>query len=397
MTDKRVHETQESKRIAFVTLSVSLGSILYSNIKFAQRLIDEGHEVDFVGIEDVADKDRLAFPPEVRCFALAAHRVRQGPFAFRRYALKRRPDTIIASSHLQCLIVALAVRMLDYRPRLVLKAHISTPELLKRQQSFFDRFLLMPALRLVAPQRTMFAAVSEAGARELQTSLGLKSDSVQALWDPVLPLAVRDGVPADHPWLDDPAVKVALFVGRYHEQKDIPTLLNAFSRVAARDPTYRLLMYGKGEEELAVRARVEELGLENRVAICGYADPLSAYRKANVFVVSSSYEGLCNVIIEALAEGCRVVSTDCPVGPREVLEDGKHGQLVPVGDAQAMADAILRAASLPHDPDAAIRRAQDFHIDRIWPRFAKLAGLPQSQTNAAAPVRNQSGDEQSQK
>jgi glycosyltransferase involved in cell wall biosynthesis len=362
-------------RVSFVTLSVSLGSIVYSNIKFAQRLIDEGHEVDFVGIEDVVEEHRESFPPEVRCFALGAYRVRHGPGAFLRYAAERRPDAIVASSHLQCLIVALAVRMLNYKPRLVLKTHISTSELLKRQQTFFDRFLLMRALRTISPRQASFAAVSEAGARELQKELGVEPRRVHALLDPVLPLAVRDGAPADHPWLEDPTVKVALFVGRYHEQKDIPTLLSAFTLVVGRDPSFRLLMYGKGDEETAIRAKVAALDLGNEVAICGYVDPLLAYRKADVFVVSSTYEGLCNVIIEAMSEGCRVVSTDCPVGPREVLEDGKHGQLVPVGDPNALAGAILRSPFIPYDHEAAKRRAQDFHLDAVWPVFADLIGI----------------------
>jgi glycosyltransferase involved in cell wall biosynthesis len=349
--------------------------VTYGNIKFAQRLIDEGHEVDFIGIEDIDEEARAAFPKEVRCFGLGAYRVRQGPLAFLRYAIKHRPDAIVASSHLQCLIVALAVRLLDYHPRLILRIHVSTPELLKRQDTFFDRFVLMKALRYVPPSSTIFAAVSEAGSRELQEELGLAPGRVRAILDPVLPLAFRDGAHADHEWLDDPSVRVALFVGRYHEQKDIPTLLEAFAKVARRDCRWRLLMYGKGEEETMIRAKVSALNLNHKVAVQGYVDPLLAYRKADVFVVSSTYEGLCNVIIEAMNEGCRVISTDCPVGPREVLEGGKHGQLVPVGDAAALAEAIIAAPLLKHDARAAKVRAQSFHLNAVWPVFAKLIGI----------------------
>lgn len=362
-------------KVAFVTHRLHLFSVVYSNIKFARRLIDEGHQVDFVGIEDIADEDRNSFPAGVRCFGLGAYRVRKGPFAFRRYAMEHRPDAIVTSGHLQCLIVAIAVRLLDYRPLLVLKTHISTPELLKRQRTFFDRFVLVKALRYVAPSDARFLAVSQTGAMELRTELGLSADRVQALLDPVLPLSVRDGAPADHKWLDDPSVRVALFVGRYHEQKDVPMLLDAFAIVARQDARWRLLMYGKGEEEAVIRAKVTALGLDERVAVRGYVDPLLAYRKADVFVVSSTYEGLCNVIVEALNEGCRVISTDCPVGPREVLEDGKHGQLVPVGDAAALAEAILNSPFLAYDVNAAKSRAQDFHLNSVWPIFAKLIGI----------------------
>lgn len=365
------------KRIAFVTLSVSLGSILYSNIKFAQRLIDEGHEVDFVGIEDVVDEHRAAFPQEVQCFALGAYRVRQGPAAFRRYAMERRPDAIVVSGHLQSLIVAAAARFLDYRPRLLLKTHVSTRAILGSQRTFFDRHLLKHALRIVAPPFAQFLAVSEAGRRELAEEVRVPLSRTTTLYDPVFPTGVREAPVADHPWLDheDGCDFLVLFVGRYAFEKDLPLLIEAFATVAKARPGARLLMYGRGECEQQARDAVAAHGLADKVAVRGYVDPLLAYRKADVFVVSSTYEGLCNVIIEAMNEGCRVVSTDCPVGPREVLEDGRHGQLVPVGDAGALAEAILRSPELPYDADAAKRRAQDFHLDAVWPVFADLIGL----------------------
>jgi glycosyltransferase involved in cell wall biosynthesis len=364
------------KRVAFVTLSVGLGSIIYSNIKFARRLLALGHEVDFVGIEEVVEEDKQYIPRETQCFSLNVKRVRSGPLAFFKYAASRRPDAIFVSGHLTCLVCAVAVKLLPYKPSFVAKVHVSTKSLLSKQKTFFDRNLLVLMLRAVAPRQTRFVAVSSDGSREFERSLLLKRNSVTTLYDPVFPKLQSEAPPAEHEWLTRKPGLLALFVGRYEMEKDIPTLLKAMVIARKANPEIRLLMFGRGEGEQDVREMVSKLALDDCVSVNGYVDPENAYRNADVLVVSSIYEGLCNVIIEALAEGCRVVSTDCPVGPREVLEDGRHGQLVPVGDAEALAEAILRAPSLPFNKEAAARRAMDFHLDSVWPTFAELAGLP---------------------
>ena len=372
------------KRIAFVTEEVSLGSIVYSNVKFAQRLIDLGHEVDFVGIKDVVEDHRAQYPAEVKCFALGTDRVREGPLAFARYAKDRRPDAIFASCHLQALICAAGVRLLPYKPRLIVKSHISTEVLLSTQTTFFDRKLLVHALRLIAPRGTRFIAVSDEGARDFERAMGTPRGFVETLYDPVLPPANREFGQFRHPWLEGAEDNLVLSVGRLHPQKDYPLLLRAFALARARRADLRLMILGDGDERQALEVLAAELGIAGAVAMPGFADPGEAYRRASLFVCSSAYEGLCNVIIEALDAGCKVVSTDCPVGPAEVLENGKHGLLVPVGDAEALAGAMLAALDSPGTPEAGRRRAMDFHIDSVWPVFAELAGIaPQPSTSSA--------------
>ncbi len=162
---------------------------------------------------------------------------------------------------------------------------------------------------------------------------------------------------------------MVLGVGRLVPQKDFPTLLRAFARVRATTEA-RLLVLGEGRELERLQALAEELGIARDVALPGFdPNPVSAMARAAVFVLSSAWEGFGNVLVEALATGCPVVSTDCPSGPSEILEGGRYGRLVPVGDVSAMADAIGACLRDPGDSDVRRRRAREFTVEIVGERY----------------------------
>jgi glycosyltransferase involved in cell wall biosynthesis len=131
-------------------------------------------------------------------------------------------------------------------------------------------------------------------------------------------------------------------VGRLEQQKDFPTLIHAFAKVRQMQ-TAKLVILGSGREEKKLLSLVNELDLSEDVAMLGFVENPYAYMaKSAIFVLSSAWEGFGNVVAEALAAGAPVVSTNCPSGPAEILDNGKYGELVSVGDSQAMAEAILR-------------------------------------------------------
>jgi glycosyltransferase involved in cell wall biosynthesis len=154
-----------------------------------------------------------------------------------------------------------------------------------------------------------------------------------------------------------------LAVGRLAPQKDYPTLLHAFA-LLRKSRDLRLLILGEGDERPALENMVAELGLSDAVAMPGYLEnPYAAMSRAAAFVLTSRWEGSPNVLVEAMACGTPVLSTDCPNGPAEILEGGRHGPLVPMGNAQAVADGI--ATMLDHRVPAAQlkRRAADYDSD----------------------------------
>ena len=159
----------------------------------------------------------------------------------------------------------------------------------------------------------------------------------------------------------------------------IGTLIRAFARVR-RDREAHLVIVGddrKAGKDAGYRAELaalpEQLGVAEDVDFVGaVANPFPYMRRASVFALSSAWEGLGNVVIEALACGCPVVSTNCPSGPREILEDGRYGELVPVGDDEAMAAAIQRVLSEPPDPDRLRARGADFTVARAVDQYLEL-------------------------
>jgi glycosyltransferase involved in cell wall biosynthesis len=183
-----------------------------------------------------------------------------------------------------------------------------------------------------------------------------------------------------------------LGVGRIGRQKDFATLIRAFARVRAQRAA-RLVILGEAknaakhaERVARLRELAEQLGVAADVELPGFAaNPFAYMARAAVFALSSRYEGLGNVLIEAMACGCPVVSTDCPVGPSEILAGGRYGRLVPVGDDAALADAILRTLDEP--PAAALLRARagDFSVERAVDGY--LAALFDGDTDAASPAR----------
>jgi len=221
-------------------------------------------------------------------------------------------------------------------------------------------------------------AVSEGVAESVRERTRARPDNVVVLHNPVPVDAIRERAEAaiDCEWLSDPDIEVVLWVGRLAPEKDLPTLVRTFDRLADERPSVRLVVAGTGPERDTVGALVDEHGLTDRVTFPGYVDPAPYMARAAAFVLSSTYEGLPTVLVEALACGCPVISTDCPSGPREILADGEYGRLVPVGDDAALADALAETLDAPVDRQRLRARADDFASDRVIGEYeALIAGL----------------------
>ena len=199
-------------------------------------------------------------------------------------------------------------------------------------------------------------------------------ERVHVVYNPVVTeeMERKSREPVDHPWIGGDGPPVILAVGRLDAQKDFPTLLAAFARLLTRRPA-RLIVLGEGKKRPHLLSLARRLGVAEHVDFPGFADnPYAFMARASLFVLSSRREGLPTVLIEAMACGCPVVSTDCPYGPREILEDGRHGPLAPVGDAEALAAAMARTLDAPPRPEALRERASFFNVARAINRYEEL-------------------------
>lgn len=287
--------------------------------------------------------------------------------ALMRYLRSEQPDVLLSGASHVNLVAIFARRFSKTNVPLVLRASNYPSGNLRGlpllQQAI--RQLLRHTLGIVYPWADHIIAVSKGVARDVQRLTGLPDGRVTTIYNPVVGpyIAHLAAEPVEHPWAADPHVPLLLAVGRLTPQKDYLTLIRAFARVRALRPAH-LVILGEGRQRHKLEKLVHELGLDADVALPGHVDnPFAWMSKAAMLVLSSAWEGLPGVLIEALACGCPVVSTDCPSGPREILENGALGPLVPVYDDRALAAEILSVLSEPPERAKLLSRAECFSID----------------------------------
>ncbi|MBN2536771.1 glycosyltransferase [candidate division WOR-3 bacterium] len=358
--------------IVFTTMTVGgVGRVLCD---LANGLVGPGLDVEFVLYKAIGPfLDGL--DPRVRVVDLGVLRHPWSLFAFpplTRYLRRRRPDVVLSAVSGPNVAVLLANRLARSDSKSIITYHssvgsetISWP--LRRLQ---DR-LYRDADRVVA--------VSGGAADELARSTGLARQDIEVIYNPVdigrIEALAREPV-TDTDWFEPGRPPVIVAAGRYACQKDFEGLVRAFAQVRGRLEA-RLVILGDGPARPAIEKLTAGLGVAGDVLLAGFtANPYKYFGRAAVFALSSRFEGLPTVVIEALACGCPVVSTDCPHGPREILEDGRWGRLVPVGDPAALAAAITETLAASPRADELKTRAAFFRQDRAVQRYRELiAGL----------------------
>lgn len=306
-------------------------------LEIARGLLSRSFEVDVVLVKKEGSFLR-SVPAEARVVNLGARRtVLAGP-ALRRYLARERPAVVIST--LNPTNVANVVISRLVRPRVpAVLVQMNTVSMALANATPKARIPLVLA-RWLFPQATRVVAVSNGVADDMAAALHLDLSNVNVIYSPVIGPELEEAgrAPITHPWLVDRAGPVLVAVGRLTSQKDFPTLLRT---LALLPDDHRLLLLGDGEERGALTDLAADLGVADRVDMPGFVDnPYPFLAAADLLVQSSRWEGLPTVLIEALPFACGIVATDCPSGPREILDGGRWGRLVPPGDAGALADAI---------------------------------------------------------
>lgn len=343
-------------------------------LTLAQGFAERGVSTDLVLAKAEGPYLKQA-PDGVRIVDLNAPRVLFSLPRLIRYLRRTRPDALLSALDHANLVAILARRVAGAPARLVVAVHNTMSLATKHAPTL--RGQAIPALaRWLYPAADRVVAVSRGVAEDITRLYCLPETQVRVIYNPVATPELLHKVsdPVSHPWFEQDMPPVILGVGRLTEPKDFPTLLRAFALVRQRVDA-RLMILGEGEERATLEQLASELKLQEYVALPGFVENPYAYmRRAALFVLSSRWEGLPTVLIEAMACGTPVVATDCPSGPREILEDGKWGRLVPVGNAEALAEAIVETLRQPPQLNPAARAA-DFSVEKAVEAYLDVLGL----------------------
>jgi len=368
-----------SARIALVLPTLVGGGAERVNLSLARVFLARGYRVDIVLMK--AEGELLGMVPEgARIHELGCERFGSVPLPFFRYLRREKPDAVIANIWPLTTVCTVAHRLAWSKARIAVVdrcAFSPAPRHRGRGARLFLRAMLAVTCRLADVR----ICISEGLADDVARLGHFRRDRIEVIYNPIEMLADPSADGFEGIWEGTQAKRV-LTVGRLVEQKNLPLLLEAFSRVIEKMDA-RLVILGEGPLRGTLERKVAALGLERAVKLSGFmTNPASAYNSADLFVLSSDFEGFGNVIVEALACGVPVVSTDCPSGPREILSDGEFGALVPCGDPDALADAMLAALAREHDTERLKARASDFTPERAATAYLE-AILPSGGTRAA--------------
>ncbi len=241
-----------------------------------------------------------------------------------------------------------------------------------------ERWIQRESMRRLYPFADQVIVTSLGVADDMADYTGLARELIRVVPSPVVPSRLfSDRLPRPgHPWLGQPETPLILGAGELCSRKDFATLLRAFARVRSQRPC-RLMILGQGRARERLLALAAELGVAGDVDLPGFVpEPYAYMAHADLFAFTSRWEGLGFVIIEALAVGTPVAATDCPSGPREILQDGQIGPLVPVGDDAALAQAIMQTLDAPPPRGKLQAAARPYEIEASTDAYLEAMRLP---------------------
>lgn len=362
------------RRVALLVPTLGIGGAEKVMVALANHFLPEFRSVDMVLQQGGPLEDEL--DPGVSRRYLPARNYRTYARQLARYYDEVRPDFVLTSIYITGLCALVARFLAKHKPKVVLGAHNLFTAKTGRPDNTKDKYLLDRAARLLFPQADAVVCVSRGVADDLARRVPLRKERLHVIYNPVVPrnLEALAREPVTHPWLQEPRSQSTMVsVGRLVPQKGMDTLLRA---VKLGPADARLIVVGDGPERVRLERLTRELGIGDRVDFAGVdRNPFKYLARADLFVMSSRWEGFGNTLVEALACGCPVVATNCESGPSEILDGGRLGALVPVDAADRLAAAMRDTLSQANDWNARERRivrSRLFDLDSAGGRYREV-------------------------
>jgi glycosyltransferase involved in cell wall biosynthesis len=360
-------------KIGIVTPRFAIAGVPLAQIRFARALARRGHQVTLV-VGYVEPSFQFPVVSEVSIEILGIPKVRGMLWPLMRYLHAEKPDVVFsAEDHLNTLLL-IAAMLVGSMAKISGSSRV-TPFDTYSNQPFTKRWVLKHLTRAVMRRADALTCVSEDMVKQYQQVFASPPHvCVYNIVDDALSRS-RLQDPVDHPWMVNKRVPVLVAAGRLAPWKGFADLIGAMTLLASKRRV-RLLILGDGPLRTDLQALIDARSLGEVVQLVGYVEnPLKYFARADVFVLSSHVEGLPNVLVEAMMCGCTPVSTDCPTGPREVLQGGKYGYLVPMCDPVAMAAGIEKALDHPIPKPLLTEAVRPFEEGAVLARHFEVLGL----------------------
>jgi glycosyltransferase involved in cell wall biosynthesis len=364
-----------SPDLAVLLAELPMGGVGKMRVNLVNEIARRGYKVDLVLAHMDGPYIGLV-SPAVRFIRIPTSHAITGIPGIAAYMLRTRPRVMLSQRIRMNLVALRAHALVRSRTRMFVTVNVNMSQKLAGH-SPRKRQTHLAQLRRYFPRNDGIIAVSHGVAEDTAQLIGWPVERIHVAPNPtVTPELVRlAAAPLDHPWFAPGSPPVILGVGRLMPQKDFPSLIRGFAKLRATR-SCRLVILGEGPERPRLESLAAELGLASEVALPGFVvNPYAYMAKAGLFVLSSLFEGSPNALTEALAVGTPLVSTDCPNGPREILEGGRHGPLVPVGDVEALAAAMATTLDHPPDRTALQQAAQRYTVERSATAYIEALGL----------------------
>ncbi len=363
-----------SSKITLFIYNLTIGGAERVTVNLANQLTECGYQVEVLVVTEDGDLiDELV--PEVELSSLSVNEMRWSAIPLARHLRRTRPDVLISFMTAANVMAIVAARMARISTTVIATEHSTKSkvrDITQKPDLILAKYLYRYADHVVG--------VSKGVSNDIREWARVPDDKVVTIYNPVISeeAIATTYEPPSHQWFHDDSIDVVLSVGRHIRQKDYPTLIRSFALLLEERENVRLMLLGGGELTSEYESLIAELDIEDEVAMPGFVtQPYPYMAHADVFALSSRVEGLSLVLIEAMACGTTVVSTNCPNGPSEVLVDGKYGELVPVGDPDSLKSALTRALLHPTDEGLLRERAGDFSIKKAATEYEQLFSTTQ--------------------
>ncbi|WP_176758706.1 glycosyltransferase [Thiohalorhabdus denitrificans] len=361
--------------MAILMPSRSWGGIERVIVNLINQLSISGIQVDLLLSRDREVPYPEELNPNTNVIDLGTYHKLSAILPVARYLQKFKPDALLTAKDHGANVGIISAELSRTNTPVFVSIHSSLSQTVtKFTRKFWVKHLY--------PRANAIITVSQGAARGLCTTFKIKPEKVHVIYNPITNQSLFHlaNESPNHPWLlNNRSAPVILGVGRLSSSKDFPTLIKAFKKVREEMPA-RLLIIGEGEKREYLENLIEELGLQNDVDLPGfYSNPYSIMKKADLFALSSAWEGFGNVLAEAISLGTPAVSTNCPSGPSEILNGGLYGPLVPVGDVDSMAKAMKEVLVNPPNPESLRKAGLRFSQENIALEYQKIMGLSPSE------------------